>query len=138
MGTMEVASAWLSECLFAAGACLHIDRGKLPTIHYGLAGSGVIIIEGEAAFELVPHMLVVAPANKSIDIVTAGSSFGRSRSGAGSIKKNTLVPGSVHRYEIGEGEASFSRRHGACGRPAGCQCTVHRASCTSRGVSEPQ
>ena len=28
--------------------------------------------------------------------------------------------------------------HAACGWPAGCQCIVHRASCTSRGVSEPQ
>jgi hypothetical protein len=24
--------------------------------------------------------------------------------------------------------------HAACGWPAGCQCIVHRASCTSRGV----
>jgi AraC family transcriptional activator of mtrCDE len=108
MGTMDVASARLSECLFAAGACLHIDRGKLPTIHYGLTGSGIITIEGEAAIELVPRMLVVAPANKSIDIVAAGSSFGRSPSRTGSIKKSPFVPGSVHRYEIGEGEASFS------------------------------
>lgn len=108
MGTMEVASARLSECVFAARACLHIDRGDLPTIHYGLTGSGMIIIEGEAAIELVPHMLVVAPANKSIDIVAAGSSFGRSRPGAGSIKKTTFLPGSVHRWEIGEGDAAFS------------------------------
>ncbi|WP_425347656.1 helix-turn-helix transcriptional regulator [Sinorhizobium mexicanum] len=85
-----------------------MERGDLPTIIYGLTGSGMIIIEGEAAIELVPHMLVVAPANKSIDIVAAGSSFGCSRSGAGSIKKSTFAPGSVHRCAIGEGEAALS------------------------------
>lgn len=107
MGTMEVVSAQLSECLFADGARLHIEGGCLPTIHYGLTGTGLMFIEGEAAFELAPHMLVVAPASKSVDIV-ASSSFRRSRSGGECIKKNIFVPGSVHRYEIGEGEASFS------------------------------
>ncbi|MDY0885913.1 helix-turn-helix transcriptional regulator [Dongia soli] len=108
MGTMEVASAQLSECLFATEARLHIERTNLPTIHYGLTGSGTILIEGEAAFELAPKMLVVAPPNKSIDIIAAGPSFGRLRNCTGSIKKNCFVPGSVHRHEIGEGEASFS------------------------------
>src|SRR5947207_2380807 len=108
MGTMEVASPRLSECLFADSACLHIDSGSLPTIHYGLIGSGIITIEGEATFELVPHMLVVVPANKSVDIVAASSSFGRIPSKGGGIKKNTFIPGSVHRYEICEGETSFS------------------------------
>ncbi|MBP1888376.1 hypothetical protein J2Z50_006695, partial [Ensifer mexicanus] len=42
MGTMDVASARLSECLVAARACLHIERGDLPTIIYGLTGSGMI------------------------------------------------------------------------------------------------
>ncbi|TXH37851.1 MAG: AraC family transcriptional regulator [Rhodospirillaceae bacterium] len=108
MGTIEVASAQLSECLFAAGAHLHIDRANLPTIYYGLTGSGMIAIEGAAPFELVPHMLVVAPANKSIDIVATSSPFRRSLCGADSIKKNCFVPGLVHRHEIGDGEASFS------------------------------
>ncbi|CAN7755941.1 helix-turn-helix transcriptional regulator [Rhizobium sp. LjRoot258] len=107
MGTMEVASARLSECLFTAGARLYIERGDLPTIYYGLAGSGMIFVDGEAAIELVPHMLVVAPANKSIEIVADRSSFGRSRSGA------SFVPGAVNRHQIGEGEASFSF---ICGR----------------------
>ncbi|TXH33892.1 MAG: AraC family transcriptional regulator [Rhodospirillaceae bacterium] len=113
MGTIEVVSARLSECLFAAGARLRIERANLPTILYGLRGSGMIIIEGERAFELVPHMLVVAPPNKSIDIVAASSLLRRSLSGSGSIRKNNFVPGSVHRYKVGEGEASFSL---VCGR----------------------
>ncbi|MDL2403393.1 helix-turn-helix domain-containing protein [Rhizobium mayense] len=108
MGTMEVESARLSECLFATGACVHVERGDLPTIHYCLTGSGLIIVDGETVIELVPHMLVVTPPNTSIEIVAGGSSFGRSRSGPGRIEKSMFVPGSVHRYEIGEGEASFS------------------------------
>ena len=108
METMEVTSARLSECLFAARTGLHIERGDLPTIHYCLTGSGMIKIEGEAAISLVPHMLVVAPANKSIDIVPVGSSSEGSHCGADGIKKSTFVPGSVHRYKIGVGEAAFS------------------------------
>jgi AraC family transcriptional activator of mtrCDE len=108
MGTMEVASARLSECLLSAGACLHIERGDLPTMYYGLTGSGRIIIDGDAALELVPRMLVVAPANKSIDIVSARSPFGRSPCRVGGIKKRHFVPGLEHRYEIGDGGASFS------------------------------
>jgi len=104
---MEVESARLSECRFAAGSRLYIERGDLPTIYYGLTGSGMIIVDGEAVIELAPHRLVVAPANKSIEIVADGSSFGRSPS-AGGMKKSTFVPGSVRCYEIGEGEASFS------------------------------
>lgn len=56
--------------MFAAGACLHIERADMPTMHYGLT-DGMITIEGEAAFELVPHMLVVAPANNSVEVVAA-------------------------------------------------------------------
>ena len=108
MGTMEVESARLSECLLAAGSHLCIEGSDLPTIHYGLTGSGAIIIDGEAVIELLPHRLVVVPANKSIEIVADSSSLGRSRTCASSMKKSTFVPGSVHRHEIGEGAASFS------------------------------
>jgi AraC-like DNA-binding protein len=40
---------------------------------------------------------------------------------------------------FGESPMSVLRpSHAACGWPASCQCIVHRSSCTSRGVSEPQ
>ena len=62
MGTMEVASARLSECLFAAGACLHIERGNLPTIHYGLTGSGMIgLVPGW------PKFLVMNPSTEEYE-----------------------------------------------------------------------
>lgn len=108
MATMEVESARLSECLLAAGAYLRIEKGELATVYYGLTGSGAIIIDGQEVIQLVPHMLVVVPANKSIEIVADSSPSGRSRTCDGSMRKNTFVPGSVHRHEIGEGEASFS------------------------------
>ncbi|MGO7763126.1 helix-turn-helix transcriptional regulator [Rhizobium ruizarguesonis] len=113
MGTMEVASARLSECAFAAGARLLIEGGDLPTIYYGLAGSGMIFVDGEAPIELVRHMLVVAPSNRAIEIVADCSPFARSRSGVSSAKKSAFVPGSVNRHEIGEGEASLTL---VCGR----------------------
>ncbi|MGO6724621.1 helix-turn-helix domain-containing protein [Rhizobium leguminosarum] len=107
MVTMDVASARLSECLFAEKTSARFERSSLPTIHYGLTGSGIITIEGEAAIELVPHMLLVAPAKRAINIVTAGSSS-RGRGSSGGIAKEAFTPGSMPRYELGEGEKAFS------------------------------
>jgi AraC family transcriptional activator of mtrCDE len=68
----------------------------------------MIKIEGEAAISLVPHMLVVAPANKSIDINPVVLSSEGSHCSAESAKKSTFIPGAVHRYKIGAGDAAFS------------------------------
>src|SRR4051794_39035684 len=106
MGTMEIASAQLSECSLAETTSAYIERNSLPTIYYGLAGSGIVLIEGEAAIELVPHTLLVAPANKTIDIITAGSSSG-GRGPADRIAADSFVPGSMPRYAVGKGDTAF-------------------------------
>lgn len=66
------------------------------------------MIEGETELQLAPHMLIVAPANRSVDIVASGPEVGRPRLGAIGTSKDSFVPGSMDRHEIGEGEASLS------------------------------
>ena len=108
MATMEVASAQLSECVLGVGARVHIEKANVPTIHYGLTGSGTIIIEGEPEVEVVRHTLVVVPAHRSIDIIASGSKAAQCRFAAAGTKNHSFVPGGMDRYEIGDGEPSFS------------------------------
>ncbi len=106
MGTVDVASARMSKCAFAAGSRVKVDRVNQPTIFYGLTGSGTIAIEGEAQIDLTPHVLVVVPAHRQVEIAAPG--YGRFVSGTGISGKPNFVPGLSPRYAVGEGGASFS------------------------------
>lgn len=106
MGSLAIASVQLSECMLTQGAHLLIEGSSLPAIHYALTGSGILTIEGEAAFELSPHTLVIVPANRSVEIMSPGPSTTLSRTGAASRRMRSFVPGSVHRQVIGEGDVS--------------------------------
>jgi len=108
MATMEVASAQLSECVLASGARVHIERVNVPTIHYGLAGSGTIIIEGEPAVDVIRHTLVVAPAHRSIDIIASGSQATQIRIDGAGTPNRDFIRGGMDHCEIGDGEPSFS------------------------------
>lgn len=92
MGTIEVTSALLSRNSLANGTKRHIEGSDLATVHYGFSGHGTIAVDGEAAFDFVPHMLVVAPANKSVEIVATQSS--------------------AEHYSVSEDRASFSYASG--------------------------
>jgi len=112
MGTLEIGSARLSACLFAEETCTYFERSSLPTIHYGMGGSGSIRIEGEAAIDLVPHMILVAPANRAIKIRAAGSrSEGKER--ATDIAGAAIAGGSARRHGVGEGETPLSLLRGS-------------------------
>lgn len=106
MGTLEIASVRLSECLLTTGTRLRINGSDLPTIHYGLTGSGLLVIDGEASIELMPHSLAIVPANRSVEILAAGASPQYSRAGSMSGGGRSFVPGSVHRHVIGDGDVS--------------------------------
>lgn len=106
MTTVEVVSADLSEVKVAAGSCIHIDRNNLPSIHYSIDGTGKLIVEGEEAIELAPHTLVLAPANKAIDIIAAGR-FSRVDPVDDSIDSNIIITRPEHR-ELCRGRGSLS------------------------------
>jgi AraC family transcriptional activator of mtrCDE len=102
MMTLEVNRVRLTECTLTAGARLEIARAEHPTIHYGFAGLGAILVEGEPAIELSAHTLVVVPARKSTTIVVpaACNSLPRTFTAA-------FVPGISPRHAVGEGEPAL-------------------------------
>ena len=104
MTTLEVNDVRLSECALAAGTRLEIARGELPTIHYGFAGSGAILVEGEPPIELSAHALVIVPARKSMSIVAHDPKVPGTL-GAG--RPGVFIPGSSARHTVGEGEPAL-------------------------------
>jgi AraC family transcriptional regulator, activator of mtrCDE len=101
MTSLEVNQVRLSECSLAAGTRLELARGEHPTIHYGFAGSGAILVEGEPPIELWTHTLVVVPARKSTTIVAPDNGPPRVY---GSGQTPLFVPGASPRHTVGEGE----------------------------------
>lgn len=103
MTTLEVKHLRLSECALAAGTRLEVARGEHPTIHYGFAGSGVILVEGEPPIDICAHTLVVVPARRATTIVAPGVSGVLARPPGGE-EAVVFVPGASPRYKIGEAE----------------------------------
>lgn len=67
MTLLEINHVRLSECALTAGTQLEIARSEHPTIHYGFAGSGVILVQGVAPIELRAHTLVIVPGMQVYD-----------------------------------------------------------------------
>jgi AraC family transcriptional activator of mtrCDE len=111
MTSLEVNHVRLSECALTAGTRLEIARSEHPTIHYGFAGSGVMLVQGEPPIELRAHTLVIVPAHKSTTIVASDADGGVPRV-FGEGKKDAFVPGSTSRHAVGEGEPVL---HVGCG-----------------------
>lgn len=106
MTTLEVNFVRLSECVLASGARMEIARAEHPTIHYGFAGSGAILVEGEPPIELAAHTLVVVPARRSTTIVAPDVHSGSPRA-IGATRAASFVPGASVRHEVGEGEPAL-------------------------------
>jgi AraC family transcriptional activator of mtrCDE len=100
MTTLEVDHVRLSERALAAGTRLEIARAEHPTIHYGFAGSGVILVEGEPPINICAHTLVVVPARRATTIAApdAGGALARS---PGVEQAVVFVPGASPRHTIG-------------------------------------
>lgn len=114
MTSLEVNHVRLSECALAAGTRLEIARGEHPTIHYGFAGSGVILVDGEPPIALRGNTLVVIPAGRSATIIAAGACGGL----AGSCEARqtaVFVPGASPRHAVGQGEPVLQLGCGAFG-----------------------
>lgn len=103
MTSLEVNHVKLSECALTAGTQLEIARSEHPTIHYGFAGSGVILVQGEAPIELRAHTLVVVPAGMSTTII-APDPVGYTPRVVDRAHKGVFVPGATSRFAVGQGE----------------------------------
>jgi AraC family transcriptional regulator, activator of mtrCDE len=104
MTTLEVNHVRLSACALAAGTRVEFAGGEHPTIHYGFAGSGVILVEGEPPIDMCAHTLVVVPARKAATIVAPDANGALTRSSGGE-KAVIFVPGASPRHNIGEADA---------------------------------
>lgn len=111
MTSLEVIHVKLSECALTAGARLELARSEHPTIHYGFAGSGVIVVQGEAPIELRAHTLVVIPACKSATIIVPDA-HGCFPKAFGTGERCVFVPDAASGYAVGQGEPAL---HVACG-----------------------
>ncbi|HEY4200335.1 MAG TPA: helix-turn-helix transcriptional regulator [Devosiaceae bacterium] len=101
MTSLEINHVRLSECALTAGARLEVARVDHPTLHYGFAGSGTLLVEGEPSIDICPHTLVVVPAHKSTTILAADGEPPRA---AGTRQMPVFVPGASPRHAVGEGE----------------------------------
>jgi AraC-like DNA-binding protein len=61
MSTLEVNFVRLTECLVSPGWRLALGGSEVSGIHYILAGTGTMNVEGHPAIELVPHILIITP-----------------------------------------------------------------------------
>jgi len=105
MTTLEVGRVGLSERALVAGASLVLPRCELSTIHYCLAGSGRLLVDGELPIHLSAHTLVIVPPGKGLTIVPSDPVPAAQRGNA-KFLDDAFVPGSAHRYEVGDGEPS--------------------------------
>jgi len=107
MATLEVKYAKLSRCSLTAGSQVVVARNDVPTIHYGLQGSGWVFVDSEPPIQLTRHTLVIVPPKRFLVIAGSDHAF-RSRRHLGSLPGEVFIPGSSHRYSVGEGEPSVA------------------------------
>jgi AraC family transcriptional activator of mtrCDE len=65
---LMVKFVFLAECLVGEGYRLDMGGIAAPGIHYNLAGTGRLIVDGRDPIELKPHTLVVVPAGSPFRI----------------------------------------------------------------------
>ena len=68
MGSMDVSVVSLSECLVSPGYRLSLGAADAPGLHYLLAGTGRMVVEGGPVVDLAPHTLVVMPPGHAFSI----------------------------------------------------------------------
>ncbi|TXH00116.1 MAG: AraC family transcriptional regulator [Nevskiaceae bacterium] len=107
MATLEVDHAKLSRCTLTASSQLVVACNDAPTIHYGLQGSGWVFVNDEPPIQLTQQTLVIVPPSRFLVIAGSDHAF-RSRRCLGSLPGEVFVPGSNHRYSVGEGEPSMA------------------------------
>lgn len=111
MTSLEVNHVKLSECALTAGTQLEMAQSKYPMIHYVFAGSGAILVQGEAPIELRAHTLVIVPACKSTTII-APDTHGCAPKVFSKGQRGVFAPGATSHYAVGLGDPVL---HLGCG-----------------------
>jgi len=72
MRALEIDVVALTEILVPRGHRAEMGMIDVPGIHYNLAGSGRISINGGPSMELMPHLLIIVPPNTPFSIEVDG------------------------------------------------------------------
>jgi len=103
---LEVQFVTLAECSVSSGYALSISGEHAPGIHYNLMGMGRIFIGDNPPIEVVPHTLIIVPANSSFRIEVPDEKNPTAlRLVKGKLRSS--VTNNVLRFEAGEGEPAL-------------------------------
>lgn len=104
IATLEVGFVKLAECLVAPGWRLAFSGIDTPSIHYGIRGSGCIVLNDHAPITLAPHTIAILPKNTpfSLEPPRAADPAVPTRTVKGEIE--TAAPGTIKRVVAGSEE----------------------------------
>ncbi len=103
MSSLAIGSVKLAECVLGEKWQLWFGAADAPTMYYGLAGVGRIIIGDHPAIDLNPHTLVVfRKGNRVVVEISTQRRITPGRSWTGQIKK--FDRGTLDGFDAGEGE----------------------------------
>lgn len=103
INTLEVSFLTLYECLVSPGWRLALTASDAPAIHYNLSGMGRLSVGNEPPIDLMPHTLVIVPANMPFTFSGASSGAEGSRETIHQTLRNIPSDG-VQRFAAGQGE----------------------------------
>lgn len=104
MTSLEIGFVRLTECLVSPGCRLALAGSDAPGIHYNLGGAGRLLVGNDPPIELMPHTLVIVPANTPFAFEGIGD---LPRAAAWTTVQGTLrsaSPDAMQKFVAGEGE----------------------------------
>ena len=103
MGALQVEVMRLTECLVSPGWRLIFDEMNAPALHYTLAGTGRLLLDGSPPIELSPHKLVVLPPRTMFSFEAAVED-GDGPSQVMDARPAMRAEKTIHRIVAGSGE----------------------------------
>lgn len=103
LATLRVDFVKLAECVVATGWRLVLPAADVAALHYNVAGTGLMTVEGYPPFAIRPHTLAIAPPGRSFSI-DAPSDGPVARVATVDSRSPSFPPGALRRRVAGEGE----------------------------------
>src|ERR1700744_470556 len=97
MQALEVDFVRLTECVVSPGWRLAFGGSDIASVHYNLAGTGRVVVEGHEPIPVVAHTLVIIPAKKPFRFEVDGP--GGSLTTLNLTRPTGEEHGAFHRFE---------------------------------------
>ena len=121
MSSLAVRSVKLAECAVSERWRLSFLAAEVPTIHYGVAGIGRMMIGDQPAIDLNPHTLVIVPQGQSVVIEMSTEQTRDSWESRGVVSSRSSIVARFKAFDAGDGEQRleliigyFSAAFGSC------------------------